>query len=192
MTKDQIQALIDSAINGQGNQVDSGGKLAQILTGILKIAAAGGNVQSDWNQTDDKKEDYIKNKPSIPAPYTLPVATADILGGVKVGDGLMADEAGKLSLNIPVITEDLSDGAVTIPEARFFEIINSTLVCWEDKICPLTTMAPSNFGIENDFNRGCIFAGSLTLANDGTVNGCHVIACYEKTDNSYTLVELDI
>lgn len=36
--------------------------------------------------------------------YTLPVATADILGGVKVGTGLAIDANGVLSLNVPVAT----------------------------------------------------------------------------------------
>ena len=32
-------------------------------------------------------------------PYTLPPATADQLGGVKVGDGLTVDNEGKLSVD---------------------------------------------------------------------------------------------
>lgn len=38
MTKEQIQALIDSAISGQGNQVDIGGVLPNILSGIMEAA----------------------------------------------------------------------------------------------------------------------------------------------------------
>ena len=37
------------------------------------VAGGGGdaNVQSDWNQSDDTKDDYIKNKPTIPAAQDL-------------------------------------------------------------------------------------------------------------------------
>jgi len=28
------------------------------------------NIQSDWNQTDNSKDDYIKNKPTIPSAAT--------------------------------------------------------------------------------------------------------------------------
>jgi hypothetical protein len=35
-------------------------KLGQLVVG------AEANVQSDWNQSDDKSDDYIKNKPTIP------------------------------------------------------------------------------------------------------------------------------
>lgn len=65
MNKEQIQALIDAKIAGQGNQVDIGGALAEILTEINNAAFAGANVQSDWNENDNTKPDFIKNKPDI-------------------------------------------------------------------------------------------------------------------------------
>ena len=42
----------------------------------------------------------LTNKPTIPAAYTLPTASASVLGGVKVGSGLAIDENGVLSLNV--------------------------------------------------------------------------------------------
>lgn len=97
MTKQEIQALIDAKIAGQGSAVDIGGALPTILSEILNMAASGENVQSDWAQTDNSKQDFIKNKPTIPSPYTLPVATDEVLGGVKVGSGLNITEQGVLS-----------------------------------------------------------------------------------------------
>ena len=47
--------------------VDAGSALPAILKGILEIAVGGENVQSDWNEADNTKPDYIKNKPTIPA-----------------------------------------------------------------------------------------------------------------------------
>lgn len=67
MDRNQIQALIDEKIAGQGNQVDAGGALAEILSQILNLAAAGANVQSDWNESSDDNPAFIKNKPTIPA-----------------------------------------------------------------------------------------------------------------------------
>ena len=42
----------------------------------------------------------LTNKPTIPAAYTLPTASASLLGGVKVGTGLAIDANGVLSLNV--------------------------------------------------------------------------------------------
>lgn len=67
MTKEQILAEIAAKIDGQGSAIDAGSALPGILRGILEIAVSGGNVQSDWAQTNSAKEDYIKNKPTIPA-----------------------------------------------------------------------------------------------------------------------------
>lgn len=92
MNKQEIQALIDSKIAGQGSAVDVGGALPKILHEILEVAFAGENVQSNWDEADSQSPQYIQNKPSIPAPYTLPTASAETLGGVKVGSGLSMNE----------------------------------------------------------------------------------------------------
>ena len=65
------------------------------LDGIA--AGSDSNVQSDWNQADNTKDDFIKNKPTIPAAYTLPTASATIKGGVQVGAGLAVSPTGVLS-----------------------------------------------------------------------------------------------
>lgn len=53
MTKDQIQALIDGKIAGQGNQIDIGGALAAIL-GELAAAAAPIEVSDITALTGDQ------------------------------------------------------------------------------------------------------------------------------------------
>ena len=73
--------------------------------------------QSDWLQTNSTTHDYIKNKPTlatvattgsyndlndkpdIPAEYTLPVATSNVLGGVKAGAGVNIASDGTISVN---------------------------------------------------------------------------------------------
>jgi hypothetical protein len=63
------------------------------LAGIADGAEV--NVQADWDATSG--DAAIKNKPSIPDPYTLPIASDSILGGVKVGTNLSIDANGVLS-----------------------------------------------------------------------------------------------
>ena len=70
MTKDQIKQAVADKIVGQGNQVDISGALGNILIDTVDNIPEA-QVQSDWNQADDTKADYIKNKPSIP---TVPTA----------------------------------------------------------------------------------------------------------------------
>lgn len=81
MTKEEIQALIDAKIAGQGTMVDVGGALPTILKEIVDLALAGANVQSDWNQADNTKADFIKNKPTIPA--SAPVFEVAEFSGAK-------------------------------------------------------------------------------------------------------------
>lgn len=50
MTKEQIQALIDAKIAGQGSAIDIGGALPAILGGILELATqSGGPVSWEFN-----------------------------------------------------------------------------------------------------------------------------------------------
>lgn len=52
----------------------------------------------DGGYTGTEAEFAEKLAQEIPEPYTLPVATAERLGGMMVGDGLMADEDGRVSV----------------------------------------------------------------------------------------------
>lgn len=80
MTKNEIQRLISSKIKGFGHMIDDV-SLAKILNGIINLI-----------------------------PGDLPVATADTLGGVKVGDGLKINPSGVLyDDTIQKITIELSE-----------------------------------------------------------------------------------
>lgn len=46
--------------------------------------------------------------------YTLPVATADKLGGIKVGSGLSIDDGGALSVTFPKATNVADSTAETV------------------------------------------------------------------------------
>ena len=108
MTKDEIIALISEKIAGQGNQVDISGQLSTILTGIIDLI------------------------PEAPTPYVLPVATSEVLGGVKVGSGLSATEEGVLSASgesEPLIietSEEFTDkGLISVSAADFAKMKNA-------------------------------------------------------------------
>ena len=64
-------------------------------------------VQPDWNATSGLGE--ILNKPTIPAAYTLPIATANALGGFKVGANLTIDPVTGVL--------DANPGSYTLPTA---------------------------------------------------------------------------
>lgn len=65
------------------------------------------------NRTITQELANIKN--NIPNPYTLPIASASVLGGVKVGAGLTIDSGGVLSVPVRAITgTDDGDGNVTL------------------------------------------------------------------------------
>lgn len=60
------------------------------------------NVGSNWVEiTAEEFEANCPDFPDFPAPLdTLPMASADTLGGVKIGEGLAIDENGVLSVTI--------------------------------------------------------------------------------------------
>lgn len=55
MTKEEIKALIDAKIAGQGSAVDAGSALPTILNGILELATQSGPVSWEFN--------LIRNEP---------------------------------------------------------------------------------------------------------------------------------
>jgi hypothetical protein len=90
------------------------------LSGIAPLAEV--NVQSDWNQTTNTLDDYIKNKPvnvtitvdgfmsagdkvrldgmaDSANNYSLPIADTGVLGGVLDGTDITIDASGNVSVN---------------------------------------------------------------------------------------------
>ncbi|KAH0542027.1 hypothetical protein GP486_008676, partial [Trichoglossum hirsutum] len=46
-------------------------------TGVITATAGAGQIQSDWNQTNNTLPDYIKNKPTVPAQFN-PIAGTNV------------------------------------------------------------------------------------------------------------------
>lgn len=83
------------------------------LSGIESGAEA--NVQADWNQSDNTKDDYINNKPSIP----VISAHSDYSTGTKIGsvtvDGVETD------FYAPTVSHNYGfhiDGSESVPSAK--------------------------------------------------------------------------
>ncbi|MDD2792920.1 MAG: hypothetical protein PHD73_07055 [Sediminibacterium sp.] len=99
-----------------------GNNLSIDANGVLNGTDPAQKAQSDWAEADNTKAGYIKNKPVIfsgsymdltnkptlfsgnyndltnkPAAYSLPVATASVLGGIKLGNNLSIDANGVVS-----------------------------------------------------------------------------------------------
>lgn len=64
MSKQTIKEAIAKNLAGQGNQIDISGQLPAIL-GAMVDEMPEPQVQADWNQSDNTKPDYIKNKPVV-------------------------------------------------------------------------------------------------------------------------------
>ena len=74
-----MKKIVERIVKSEGAPLEtdiwlkpSTGELRYFENGEWNVIAGGGSgssaqIQSDWNQSDDTKVDYIKNKPTIPA-----------------------------------------------------------------------------------------------------------------------------
>lgn len=97
----RIEAILQNMLGANNELEEPQSRNEALLQQILEQGGTGGagemNVQSDWNQTNPTKDDFIKNKPTIPAPYNLPVASESTLGGVKVDGTTVVINNGVIS-----------------------------------------------------------------------------------------------
>lgn len=120
----KVDKIVGKGLSTNDYTTNEKNKLAGIASG------AEVNVQSDWNQTDINSDDYIKNKPVAVTTskdgfmsaadktkldgiakganaYTLPAATAQALGGVKIGSNITLANGGVISLTKTNVTSAL-------------------------------------------------------------------------------------
>jgi hypothetical protein len=69
-------------------------------TDVTNSLALKANVSSLSTVATSGSYNDLSNKPAIPSAYTLPTASASVLGGVKVGSNLSIDASGVLSANV--------------------------------------------------------------------------------------------
>ena len=79
LTSEETTASIPTASPPSGGESGSDGFMSSADKEKLDGIAAGAevNVQSDWNQSDNTADDFIKNKPSIGSGVTNLSTTAD-------------------------------------------------------------------------------------------------------------------
>lgn len=104
ITKDNVISAIDTIYIDATTTVHGLMSTADKIKLDSVSLGAEVNVQSDWNVLDTGSDAYIKNKPSIPAPYTLPTASSSTLGGVKIGANI---NISSQTISIPQSTKDI-------------------------------------------------------------------------------------
>lgn len=82
-----VSTAVQTALDGKANATHT--HSAADVSGLASVATSG-----SYND--------LTNKPSIPAAYTLPVATSSVLGGVKQGSNVTIDGSGAISVAAPV------------------------------------------------------------------------------------------
>jgi len=68
-----------------------------LTSGVLSVAAGGGQMQADWTQASSGSVDFIKNKPSL-ATVATSGAYVDLSGKPSLFSGAYADLSGKPTL----------------------------------------------------------------------------------------------
>jgi hypothetical protein len=104
-----IITLVDANTNEDSIEITGGGGTSVTWDGAndkITISSTA-PVNADWNATSGLAQ--ILNKPTIPAAYTLPIASDSVLGGFKVGANLTIDPATGVL--------DANPGAYTLPTA---------------------------------------------------------------------------
>jgi len=104
-----IITLVDANTNEDNIEIAGGGGTSVTWDGPnSKITVSStAPVNADWNATTGLAR--ILNKPTIPAAYTLPIASGSVLGGFKVGANLTIDPATGVL--------DANPGSYTLPTA---------------------------------------------------------------------------
>ena len=114
MTDKEVEALgyqtaedVVAAIEGKADK-DS---LAKVATSGQYGDLEGIPTLADVATSGDYQD--LKNLPDIPGPYELPFASAETLGGVKVGEGLVMGADGKLSTTGGGVADAVAWGHIT-------------------------------------------------------------------------------
>ena len=154
-------------------------------------------MQADWNNEDSKSPQFIHNKPTIPTlpiwgegltydsetntltgstQYTLPIATTNILGGIKVGTNLSINRDGVLSAANTTYSAATADTLGLIK-------VGTNLSIDTDGVLSATD---TTYDIANRYTLGLIKMGDTTtgLSIDSTSGVLSVTPNISTTNNS--------
>ena len=140
----------------------------QLLNAVfqnLAVAPATPVEGQFYYNTTDKKMFYYNGTAWVDSTYLLPIASATVLGGIKVGSGLSIDNNGVLSAtgtNVDIInnlTSDRTDAALAAAQGKVLKGLIDTI---QSTIDGLGTAATKNIGTS---------AGNIpVLDSDGKLN----------------------
>ena len=103
---------------------DASGKFIPVPTISGRNGKSAYQYAQDGGYTGTEAEFAAKLAEELPEPYTLPVATADRLGGMMPGEGLNVDEAGRVSVE-PEGEFELIE-AFTVKEEGLLSVVRNT------------------------------------------------------------------
>ena len=171
LTPDTNKA-VNIDLSGKVDKVTGKGLSANDFTDTLKTkldniaSGAEVNVQSDWNQSDNTADDYIKNKPTIPTvPTNVSAFTND--AGYLTSHQDISGKADKSDL--ASISETGSTASQAISNGTYF-YLNGTLV-------KAITDIASGATFTSGTNYSAVTAGGLNELNSNS-------AYYDSTDCS--------
>ena len=137
------------------------------LNGIATGAEV--NVQSNWNQTDSSADDYIKNKPTIPATNVIPATTTGdklLVSTTTSGTAKWSNwsSAGFLKTNASgVISVDTNSYLTTSGTAADSSKLNGQAASYYQAALPTTTTAGKVL-------KSTSTAGTVTWGDDSNTN----------------------
>ena len=119
--------VVTAALNGKVDKVagkdlstnDYTDEEKNKLAGIE--AGAEVNVQSDWGQSDETADDFIKNKPTIP---TVNDGTLSIQVGTAQAQTFTANQSGDTSVTIPMASQN-ADGLMSSTDKTKLDTVDS-------------------------------------------------------------------
>lgn len=138
---------------------------------IIGNTTATPNLRSDWNQTDETKVDYIKNKPTILTKEDIAELIPSGSGGIPVVHELLVDaKDGDMCLYAPINTITLADSGKKIyfDWKEFAKPVDSEVVV--GIVAYDSTNLDAATGLEISCYRGAVGCGmGVTLyKNDGS------------------------
>ena len=204
----KVDKIVGKGLSTNDYTTNEKNKLASIASG------AEVNVQSDWNQTDINSDAYIKNKPVVATTskdgfmsaadktkldgiaeganaYTLPAATAQALGGVKIGSNITLANGGVISLTKANVTSALGYTPLENVDTSNFVTLNNDQTINGAKTFTSTIKTNSNlwsdskdFFIINQLSDTSTPKISLRVANsDGSVTYSAQVTDFSNNNN---------
>ena len=122
----------------------------------------------------------LSDKPSIPSAYTLPIASSDTLGGIKVGAGLSISSAGVLSATGSGVADSVDWDNIT-SKPSWVDSTSKPTYTWSEISGKPSSFTPS----AHTHSASDITSGTLALARIPTGTTSSTVALGNHTHSQY-------